>query len=446
MAFDSVLFALYTLNFFINAANSVLAPFYPNEAIAKGVSKSLIGIVFSTHPICSFFFSLILGKMMKLWGRKKILSISLMLQASGLILFGAVINFDNYAIFLTISVLARGIQGIGLGAYGSIAYAYLPLLYPDTVAKKIGFMELLTGLGLMLGPLMGGVLYELGGYQCPFYVMSAIFIISAPFILKKLPQDKQFLEDVKEKKETLHLSKFFQNRRILSLYILLILPNCGISFLEPTLADHLKNFTSSDFIIAILFSVGTLTYALTIPLINMLDKHYNKKSALIFGTIVCSVSYIFLGPYEGIGLPSHLWLIILGLCIMGIGCAFSLVPSIPEFINIGSDIYPDDQEGVGDMASGLFNSSYSAGILIGPLFGGALDEKIGFANAEAIYSIICLGILALYIIIGDGYMGLGLTFYNKKENILLQQEKENAFKETSNPIESFEKFNTKESV
>lgn len=404
MAIDSVLFALYALNFFINAANSVLAPFYPTEAKSKGVSPALIGVVFSTHPICSFFFSLLLGKMMKFWGRKKILTISLIMQAIGLIMFGLVINIKQYDLFIVISIIARGIQGIGLGAYGSIAYAYLPLLYPKTVEKKIAFMELLTGMGLMFGPLLGGALFELGGYQCPFYVMSAIFCLATPFILKKLPSDK-LLQKSANNKKSLHLTEFFKDRKIVMLYILMILPNCGISFLEPTLANHLHQYTSSDFTIALLFSVGTLTYALSIPFINLLPKNYNKKTVLIFGTCVCTISYVFLGPYEGFGFPKDLWIIIIGLCVMGVGCAFTLVPSIPEFINIGSNIYPDDSEGVGDMASGLFQSAYSVGILIGPLVGGALDEKVGFGNAEAIYSVFNIAILLLYITIGGGYIG-----------------------------------------
>ena len=432
MAFDSVLFALFTLNFFINAANSVLAPFYPNEAISKGLSTGLIGVVFSTHPICSFFFSLILGKMMKSWGRKRILTISLLLQAIGLILFGSVVHINDYSLFIFISVLARGIQGVGLGAYGSIAFAYLPLLYPETVAKKVAFMELLTGLGLMLGPLLGGVLFELGGYQCPFYVMSAIFIIATPFILKRLPSDKQLHED--EEKKTLHLSKFFKDRKIMFLYVLLILPNCGISFLEPTLAHHLSDYTSNQLFIALLFSVGTITYALTIPLISLLHKDYNKKTVLIFGTLICSLSYIFIGPYEGIGLPPRLWITIVGLSLMGIGCAFTLVPSIPEFIYIGSEIYPDEKEGVGDMASGLYNSAYSAGILIGPLVGGALDEKIGFGSAEGLYSMVSFGILMLYVAFGDGYLGL-IARRKVKVGLLLDSD-DDSLKDTANPVDN----------
>jgi len=56
------------LNFFTNAANSILAPLYPDVAIKKEVG----GYVFAAHPIFSFLFSLLMGKMMKFWRRCRV--------------------------------------------------------------------------------------------------------------------------------------------------------------------------------------------------------------------------------------------------------------------------------------------------------------------------------------------------------------------------------------
>ena len=36
-------------------------------------------------------------------------------------------------------------------------------------------MEILNGLGNLVGPLFGSMLYELGGYVAPFYGVSLIF-------------------------------------------------------------------------------------------------------------------------------------------------------------------------------------------------------------------------------------------------------------------------------
>lgn len=62
---DKPLICFCALNFFLNAAVSVIAPFYPPLAKDKAhVSVSTIGYIFGLNPIGAFFFSLVMGKKM----------------------------------------------------------------------------------------------------------------------------------------------------------------------------------------------------------------------------------------------------------------------------------------------------------------------------------------------------------------------------------------------
>lgn len=422
MAIDKRLFGLYSLNFFINAANSILAPFYPDEAIAKGVSKDVIGLIFSSDPLASFFFSLALGKMMNKWGRRKLLTIGLFLQSFGLAAFGAVIHSPSQSVFIAISIIARVFQGLGLSAYLAIAYAYIPLLYPTSVEQKIGIMEMLTGVGLMLGPLIGGLLFELGGYQTPFYSMAALFFVVIPLIWNNLPPDNSsspnfspLLEDEipKKDKKTLSLIKFLTNRQIICMFIVVILPNCGLCFLQPTLSSHLHSFTSSTLLISAIFSVGTIFYALFMPIISVLPKSIDRRLWIILGTLLVTLSSFLLGPEPVLNLPFSIAWPIFSLSILGTGCAICLLPAIPEFIELGVALVGEgEKEKVGDMASGLFNSAYSAGSFIGPILGGALDERFGFPRAESIMGLIDFGGLAVYLSVGGA--GMALLMRKKK--------------------------------
>lgn len=55
-------------------------------------------------------------------------------------------------------------MGCARSGYGSTTFAYAPLLWPKKVPRVIGIMETATGMGLMLGPVIGSGLYEaLGG-------------------------------------------------------------------------------------------------------------------------------------------------------------------------------------------------------------------------------------------------------------------------------------------
>jgi len=47
----------------------------------------------------------------------------------------------------------------------------------------MSLFEAATGLGFLLGPLIGAGLYSLGGYILPFYGLSVIYIIILPVII-----------------------------------------------------------------------------------------------------------------------------------------------------------------------------------------------------------------------------------------------------------------------
>jgi MFS family permease len=422
MAIDKCLLGLYSLNFFINAANSILAPFYPGEALSKGVSQDVIGFIFSSHPLASFVFSLILGKMMNIWGRRKLLIIGLVLQSIGLIVFGAVIFINSQALFIAISIVARVFQGLGLASYLTIAYAYIPLLYPNLVEKKIAMMEMLTGMGLMLGPLLGGVLYTVGGYQTPFYTMAAIFFVVIPLMWKNLPPENYnppdksdiLLQSEKENKKpqkTLSLIKFLTNRRIFCTFLIVTLSDCMLCFLEPTLSPHLESYTSSTLLISFLFSIGTIFYVIFMGIISFFPKSIDRRLWMILGTFLLSISSFLLGPEPLLSLPHSICWPIISMCILGTGMSFCVLPAIPEFIDIGSGLTNDEEkERVGDMASGLFNSAYSAGAFLGPIIGGVLVNEFNFSRAEGYMGLVILAVLVIYLSVGEA----AFAFFKKK--------------------------------
>lgn len=49
--------------------------------------------------------------------------------------------------------------------------------------------------------------------------------------------------------------------------------------------------------------------------------------------MLCIIAYLFLGP-ESLIFQNHLYYVIIGLFICGLGLAFSLIPTIPRFIQI----------------------------------------------------------------------------------------------------------------
>lgn len=46
----------------------------------------------------------------------------------------------------------------------------------------VGYIEAVTGVGLILGPLIGSVLYSIGGYLFIFYAFGSMFLVFSFFI------------------------------------------------------------------------------------------------------------------------------------------------------------------------------------------------------------------------------------------------------------------------
>ena len=52
----------------------------------------------------------------------------------------------------------------------------------------IGLIEAVTGIGLIMGPLLGSALYSLGGYTFIFYSMGGLFLFLSFFIKIVFPK------------------------------------------------------------------------------------------------------------------------------------------------------------------------------------------------------------------------------------------------------------------
>ena len=396
--FDFKLIGLLFLNMIINAAISIIAPFYPGEAARRGISENIVGFVFAALPFGGFFFSLIFGKYMRFWGRKKLLLMGMMLLIIGFIMF-AVIDFTmNQGVFLALSLIGRAIQGLGLSAYTSVSYAYLPLLYSmEELPQKIGYMEATTGIGMLIAPIFGSLLYSALGYQSPFYFMAGIIFIFSPWLIRSLPPD-----DIVSKtdKKLLSLKKLLSKRKIFLTYGLSAITMGGISFLEPVFANYLQTFDLSVIEIGLVFSLGTLSYTLFLIFLGGFTKKIKRNLLMAAGGIFFVISFILIAPQEIIGLPKKIGVVCAGMVVLGYGATLTVLPVIPEFMSLCEEVYPDQKIAVGDMSSGMFDSSILVGSLFGPIISGYLTNGLGFENACSIFALGTFCYIIIYCLFG----------------------------------------------
>jgi MFS family permease len=56
-------------------------------------------------------------------------------------------------------------------------YSISTNFYPDNKETMIGYIEAVTGIGFILGPLLGSLLFYIGGYRFIFFSVGTLFIL-----------------------------------------------------------------------------------------------------------------------------------------------------------------------------------------------------------------------------------------------------------------------------
>ena len=99
---------------------------------------------------------------------------------------------DSWILFFVLSILIRFLQGYGDSLATTVDLALITANFSENRIKYVGIMEASAGVGMILGPPMGGLIYSYMDYACTFYIFSIIIslnliiqIINVPSILNK---------------------------------------------------------------------------------------------------------------------------------------------------------------------------------------------------------------------------------------------------------------------
>ncbi|PYE56421.1 MDR family MFS transporter [Deinococcus yavapaiensis] len=134
----------------------------------------------------------IYGKLSDIYGRKPVLLFGIVVFLIGSALCGMagepfLGNFAGGGMMQL--VVFRGVQGLGAGALGSVAFAIIADLFaPAERARYQGLFGAVFGLSSVIGPLLGGFLTDNVSWRWVFYVNLPLGLIAVFFILSKMPR------------------------------------------------------------------------------------------------------------------------------------------------------------------------------------------------------------------------------------------------------------------
>jgi len=138
--------------------------------------------VATSYMLASVITIPIFGRLGDLFGRKPFLIAAVVLFTAASVLCGTASNM----LFL---VIARGLQGIGGGILIGTMFATVADLFPDARLRLrwLVFVSSAFGVSNIVGPTLGGVLTQYGGWRLVFFVNVPIGVISLLFVMRYVP-------------------------------------------------------------------------------------------------------------------------------------------------------------------------------------------------------------------------------------------------------------------
>ncbi|XP_072935433.1 MFS-type transporter SLC18B1-like [Epargyreus clarus] len=384
-------------DFFNAVCVALQAPFYPQEAEKKGCRATEYGLVFGIFELVVFLISPVYGAHLNRIGPRLLFNGGIFTTGTCAILFGLLDKVEDHIPFITLSFVIRIIEAMGNAAFLTASFAIIAKEFPNNVATMFASLETFFGLGLIVGPTLGGALYAKGGYSLPFAVLGFALFCTAIMSYLTLPKMSDD-EDVKPTGPSMFTLLKIPGVSLAAISI--VSTSMSIVFLQATFEPHLRQFHFSPIVLGLMFVINGGVYALSAPAWGWLCDHpaIKPKYVTVIGCLFVAGAFVLIGPAPFIDMPTILWMTILGLVLHGLGMGSQLVASFSDALSTAiANGLPNSIETYG-LVSGMWTSTFALGAFIGPTVSGFLFDSIGFRKSTLFIFVLHLVVMVIVLL------------------------------------------------
>jgi MFS transporter, DHA1 family, multidrug resistance protein len=335
---------------------SIFTPILPIYAHDLGATGLWLGIVISSFGIARVFFMPIIGRLSDVAGRKRIISI-------GLILYCIISMFYAWSQTVYDLTILRFLHGLASSMIFPIAMAYVGDITSEKhLGDRMGKFNIASFLGMGGGPLIGGFLTDQYGFDLIFYFMVALGIFSLLLVLIMLPNISH-----NRRQDSIWYKEILKNDIIKGMVIYRAIYHISIAARSTFLPIYSVLIGLSLFQIGIVLAMSTLLSSLLQYPFSSLTDRYNKLNLIVASNTLSTLSLCLI-PF------TRDFVSLLTLTVMfGISGAINSPATIAITAEAGKD------KGLGSVM-GIFDSAGNIGMMIGPLILGIVFDFSGLAN------------------------------------------------------------------
>lgn len=363
---------------------SLILPFLPYYAESFGATPFIVGLILSSFSVCQFFSAPIIGKLSDRYGRKPLFIVSQLATMAGFVILG-------FANSLWMIVLSRVVDGL-FGSNMTLIHAYLgDISKGKNRAKFMGYFGAFFGMGMFIGPAVGGFLAAIN-YSIPSFIAAGMTLVSMVlifvFLEETVKRDSKLVVkrgDFFPLKPLLESLKNAHLRRLFVEFFLFIIAFTTITSSLALFVKHQLNFGPEDVGMALLL-VGIFRTVFQLTALPKIIDNFTLKGIRVAGLTIMFLAMVLVG------------FTVTRFALYGVIVLFSIGGGMTRPMIITSITNYSRVSDRGKLM-GVTDSLASVSQIIGPLIGGFVIEHynpgyIGFISAffvlvAVIYELSC---------------------------------------------------------
>jgi MFS transporter, DHA1 family, solute carrier family 18 (vesicular amine transporter), member 1/2 len=345
-----VAFALF-MDYLIYGLLIPLTPYSP----AHATSGEELGMLYGSYSVGVLVATPLFGWLGDRVGYRRLIIGGVALSAAALVLFRFAPQFE-------LLLLARLFQGAASAASWTAGLALIAEHYPERRVEMMGLALMGSTAGSLLGPIMGGLLYEFGGYALPFAVTGALVAVDAGLCLLLLPRPRA------RPAASSSVWPLLFDRSVVVAATAVGLAAIGWGIIEPLLPPQLVRSGVPPWVIGLIFTIGSIAYGLSAPLVSWVSNRVPIRVLIAGGTAAMAISLPLLSLYRGAVAAG------IGLSLVSVCYAFMLNPTSAE---LGDAV---DRRGMTCYAAvyAIYNIAYAVGQMAASSFASAASGSLSF--------------------------------------------------------------------
>lgn len=378
MSNRQTLITLCLASFLGSVSFSVLLPVLPYYAQEMGASPSQVGLIIAIYSYVTAIFLVPFGMLVDKIGSRRMLIAGLLFYALTPLLYHPTNNLVQLG-------FVRAVHGLASAVFLPAASALTIQSVPsERRGEALGWLTMAMQSSLVIGPVLGGLLLNHGGFHAAFYSCSIIPLAGLFFVLLRLSTVRPASSEIRVKGSFTWLKQPTVFAGLITPLFFTIGSGTIFTFM-PLHGQALGiSETMAGIIIATLYLGSTL---LRVPGGKLSDK-IGRKPVILLGLALASTTMLLIS-FTG----SAAGLITLAIFYgMGMGLA------MPAAYALVADLTPSEMMG---LSMGITSSFLYCGLAIGPTIMGVVAAMSNYPTMFRVCSLsLLLGIIVILSLIG----------------------------------------------